>query len=86
MLEHVQTPTDISRARLLAQSGGDRAVALASQIGPDALQLTSAGGVKWNNETIGWAITLALAILLMLLSCYNLVKRTFFTYDDAAIL
>lgn len=86
LLEHVETPTDISRARLLAQSGGDRAVALASQIGPEALQLTSAGGIKWNNRTIGWAITLALAFLVMLLSCYNLVKRTFFTHYHEAIL
>ena len=59
LLEHVESPTDISRARLIAQAGGDRAVALSSQIGPAALHITSSGGLNWDRQTILWAMMLA---------------------------
>ncbi len=78
LLEHVESPTDISRARLIAQAGGDRAVALSSQIGPAALHITSSGGLNWDRQTILWAMMLASALIVLFLSGFAVLQRAMF--------
>lgn len=85
LLEHVGNKTDISRARLLAQAGGDRAVALVSQIGPDALLISSVS-IKWNTRTILFAIGLALISLFLLLSWFHMMQMAIFGHRKQAIL
>lgn len=47
LLETAESPEDIRKLQLIAEAGGDRAVALTKQIGPRVLKLAQIG-VKWS--------------------------------------
>ncbi|MEO1661637.1 MAG: hypothetical protein AAFR51_11660 [Pseudomonadota bacterium] len=47
LVEQATTPEDMRRALLLSESGGDRSVALAREMGPEVLGLAQIG-VKWS--------------------------------------
>ncbi|MAN45501.1 MAG: hypothetical protein GYB49_06430 [Alphaproteobacteria bacterium] len=49
LLEPVKDTADLRRVRLLTEAGGDRAVALVKQEGPDALRIADTG-IKWTRE------------------------------------
>lgn len=49
LLEYVETGTDLRKARLLAEAGGDRAIALTKQSGVRALRYADSG-IVWNNQ------------------------------------
>ena len=49
LLEYVETGTDLRKARLLTEAGGDRAIALTKQSGARALRYADAG-IVWNNQ------------------------------------
>lgn len=85
LLEHVETSTDVSRARLLAQAGGDRAVALTSLIGSDAFQVTGTG-LKWNRQTVLWTMMLALSFMILLLSALAAIQNALFGDRVEAVL
>lgn len=86
LLENVNSTTDIGRARLLAQAGGDRAVALVSQLGPEALELTGAS-INWDNQTaVLNLMALAASLLVLLLSALSVVRSEFFGRHREAIL
>lgn len=47
LLETARTPEDVRKLQLVAEAGGDRAVALTKQIGPRVIRLAQIG-VKWS--------------------------------------
>jgi hypothetical protein len=49
LIEHVKDSSDLRRARLLAEAGGDRAVALVKQDGAGALRIADTG-IKWTQQ------------------------------------
>ena len=49
LIEHVKDSSDLRRARLLAEAGGDRSVALVKQDGPGALRIADTG-IKWTQQ------------------------------------
>lgn len=86
LLEHVESPTDISRARLIAQAGGDRAIALSSQIGSAALYVTGSGGLNWTRKTILWAMMLSAALIALLLSGLSVLQHALFGHRQDTVL
>lgn len=85
IMENIESPTDISRARLLTQAGGDRAVALVSQKGRDALSLTGSG-MKWSRATVLNIVLLTAAFLALFLSALVVINQGLFGRRDDAIL
>lgn len=81
ILESIESPTDLQRAQLLARAGGDRAVALISILGPEALHI-SRGGIKWSRTMVFAIIGLTLAVLLLLLSALSVIYRAIFSRSD----
>ena len=55
LLETADSPEDVRKLQLIAEAGGDRAVALTKQIGPRVLKLAQIG--------IKWSLNLALQIM-----------------------
>jgi hypothetical protein len=51
VLEHVHDGGDLRHARLIAEAGGDRAIALVKQSGADTWRLADAG-VRWSRNLI----------------------------------
>jgi hypothetical protein len=51
MLEHVNSVTDLRRARLVAEAGGDRAIALESLIGGSIL-MTARTGIDLSRQDV----------------------------------
>ncbi len=51
LVELASTPDDMRRALLLTESGGERSVALARELGPDVLNLAQIG-VKWTRTLV----------------------------------
>lgn len=49
LIEHVKDSSDLRRARLLAEAGGDRSVALVKQDGPGALRIADTG-IRWTQQ------------------------------------
>lgn len=85
MLDHVNSPTDISRARLLAEAGGDRAVAIVAIMGSDAFYLTGSG-IKWSRATVYSILTLTVAFIAMLLCALTIINEAIFGSRQNAIL
>lgn len=85
LLEHASTSIDIRRARLIAQAGGDRAVALASQLGPEALTMTGSG-IRWSTSIVLSIMGLTAAGLALLLSALSALGRMIFGRRLTAIL
>ena len=85
IIEHIETPTDVSRARLLSQAGGDRAVALVSQMGQDALYLTGSG-INWSRKTVLNIVLLTSALLALFLSAMVVISQAAFGPRQEAIL
>jgi len=85
ILSHVSNPTDISRARLLAQAGGDRTVALVSQIGKDAFYVNGTG-IKWSRAAVITILIITIAFIALISSASVILKRAVFGTDDVALL
>jgi hypothetical protein len=49
LLETADSPEDVRKLQLIAEAGGDRAVALTKQIGPRVISLAQIG-IKWSLE------------------------------------
>lgn len=66
LLAHARTSRDLEKLRLLADAGGERAVAIAKRT-PDRLILKSArGAIRWTDTLIadiGWTLLAALGLL-----------------------
>ncbi|NBC20314.1 MAG: hypothetical protein GVY06_04610 [Alphaproteobacteria bacterium] len=62
LIEHVASSTDMRRARLIADAGGDRAVALEKQIGSDVLDVARTG-VKLSRSDVLEIMGLAAAAM-----------------------
>lgn len=58
LLETARSPEDVRKLQLIAEAGGDRAVALTKQIGPRVLRLAQIG-VKWSMELAAQLMALA---------------------------
>lgn len=78
VLEYVESPTDLQRARLLTTAGGDRAVALMTLMGSDALHI-SRSGIKWSRNMVLAIVGLTLALILLLLSACTAIYRAVFS-------
>ncbi len=51
LVEQVSSPEDMRRILLITEAGGDRAVALSRELGPDVLELAQIG-VKWSTGLV----------------------------------
>lgn len=67
LVEQTKSPEDMRRILLVTRAGGDRAVALAQELGTDILKLAQIG-VKWTNRLI-LEVMVIVAITIALLLC-----------------
>lgn len=85
LLDHVNGPTDVNRARLLVEAGGDRAVALVSQMGHDAFYITGSG-IKWSRATVYSILMLTAVFIAMILSALAVMSEAVFGARQDAVL
>ncbi|MEM9667510.1 MAG: hypothetical protein AAF950_01180 [Pseudomonadota bacterium] len=85
LLEHAKSARDVSKARLIAEAGGDRSVALTTVIGAKTLSL---GGVsfRWSQRTILLFMALAAASVALILVVMSSTLRMMFGRSVTAIL
>ncbi len=76
LLEVVDNGSDLRRARLISEAGGDRAVALVKQTGRDALKLADSG-VKLTLSVVLQLMGLTAASLAMLFLMLSTLRRNF---------
>ena len=67
LLEHVNNLSELRHARIIAEAGGDRAVALVAQMGPEALTM-NVQTVRWSQSAILQIMALAAALIALLFS------------------
>lgn len=73
LIEHVKDESDLRRARLLAEAGGDRSVALVKQNGEDALRIADTG-IKWTRNLMFQVMGLTasgLALLYVMIATFR---------------
>ena len=73
LIEHVKDEADLRRARLLAEAGGDRSVALVKQNGEDALRIADTG-IKWTRDLMFQVMGLTasgLALLYVMIATFR---------------
>tara|TARA_R110000868_G_scaffold12918_4_gene61037 strand:- start:2078 stop:3355 length:1278 start_codon:yes stop_codon:yes gene_type:complete len=73
LIEHVKDSSDLRRARLLAEAGGDRSVALVKQDGPGALRIADTG-IKWTRQLMLQVLGLTasgLALLFVMIATFR---------------
>lgn len=76
LMSHARSASDVRKARLIADAGGDRAVALASMLGDRVFFLTGMT-VQWSITTILLVMALAAAVMaLFLVTLSSLVRMT----------
>lgn len=76
LLEMVETGSELRKVRLLAEAGGDRAVALVKQSGDRALRHADAG-IVWNNQMTLKVMGLAAAAMALLWAMLSTLMRAF---------
>ncbi len=76
LIEHARTSEDIRRARLVAEAGGDRATALAKQLGPDTLDLARSG-MKWSRLLVFQIMGLAAIAMALVWTMISTAMRSF---------
>ena len=76
LIEYARTTEDIRRARLIAEAGGDRATALAKQLGPETLDLARTG-MKWSRLLILQIMGLAAIAMAMIWTVVSTLSRSF---------
>ncbi|MEO1405940.1 MAG: hypothetical protein AAFV54_05550 [Pseudomonadota bacterium] len=84
LLEHAHSARDIRRARLVAEAGGDRTVALTTLIGGRTLSLTGMN-LQWSERTILLVMALAAACIALLLTVISALLRMAFGRPVTAI-
>ncbi|MEO0884223.1 MAG: hypothetical protein AAFY34_16070, partial [Pseudomonadota bacterium] len=84
LLEHAHSARDIRRARLVAEAGGDRTVALTTLIGGKTLSLTGMN-LQWSERTILLVMALAAACVALILIVVSAMLRLAFGRPVAAI-
>ena len=67
LLEHTSSLAELKHARIIAEAGGDRAVALVAHMGPEGLDM-NVQTVRWSQSVILQIMALAGAIMALLLS------------------
>ena len=73
LIEHLKDEADLRRARLLAEAGGDRSVALVKQNGEDALRIADTG-IKWTRDLMFQVMGLTasgLALLYVMIATFR---------------
>lgn len=81
LLSVVEDGTDLRRARMLAEAGGMRAVALVKERGHDALRVADAG-VRWDNSMVLEIMSLTAAGMLLFWVALSTL-RLYFPRKDA---
>lgn len=67
LLEHVSTLSELRHARVIAEAGGDRAVALVAHIGPGVLAM-DVQTVRWSQSAVMQIMALAGAVIALFLA------------------
>ncbi|MEM7493215.1 MAG: hypothetical protein AAF296_07510 [Pseudomonadota bacterium] len=75
LIEQTQSPEDMRRILLVTRAGGDRAVALAQEIGPDILKLAQIG-VKWTTQLVLQAMGIVAIGLALLLCAFSTLTKS----------
>ena len=85
LLEHTRSATDVRKARLVAEAGGDRAVALASVFGGKVLSFTGTN-LQWSQTTILMIMALVAAAIALVLTTVSALLRMRFGRPAQAVL
>ena len=67
LLEHTSNIAELRHARIIAEAGGDRAVALVAHLGPEVLAM-NVSTIRWSQSAILQLMALAGAIIALFLS------------------
>lgn len=76
LMEAVETPSDLTRARLVAEAGGNRAIALLGEQG-DAVLRHAKAGVEWSTRLSLQVMSLVGAGLILLFLPWSTARRIF---------
>ncbi len=74
LIEQVQDSSDLRRVRLIAEAGGDRAVALVKQSGPGALRIADTG-VRWTIQMVLQVMGMTAAGLALIFVTWSTFRR-----------
>ena len=74
LLEHTSSLSELRHARIIAEAGGDRAVALVAHMGPEGVQM-DIQTVRWSQSAILQIMALAAAIIALLLSAWASLRH-----------
>lgn len=85
LMEQTKSAGDVRKARLIAEAGGDRSVALASAMGDKALGLTGIN-IQWDQNTILMIMALVAAIIALVLTTLSSLLRMIFGRRMATVL
>ena len=74
LIEHVEDSSDLRRVRLIAEAGGDRAVALVKQSGAAALRIADTG-VRWTTQMVLQVMGMTAAGLALIFVTWSTFRR-----------
>jgi len=74
LIEHVEDSADLRRVRLIAEAGGDRAVALVKQSGAAALRIADTG-VRWTMQMVLQVMGITAAGLALIFVTWSTFRR-----------
>jgi hypothetical protein len=74
LIEQVEDSSDLRRVRLIAEAGGDRAVALVKQSGDAALRIADTG-VRWTLEMVLQVMGMTAAALALIFVTWSTFRR-----------
>ena len=74
LVEQTSSPEDMRRILLVAKAGGDRAVALTRELGPDTLKLAQIG-VKWTTQLVLQIMALAAIGIALIMTMLSTITR-----------
>jgi len=74
LVEQTSSPEDMRRILLVTKAGGDRAVALTRELGPDTLKLAQIG-VKWTTQLVLQIMALAAIGIALIMTMLSTITR-----------
>jgi hypothetical protein len=74
LIEQVRDASDLRRVRLIAEAGGDRAVALVKQSGAGALRIADTG-IRWTLEMVLQVMGMTAAALALFFVTWSTFRR-----------
>ncbi|MCA8902829.1 MAG: hypothetical protein KDA53_16445 [Hyphomonas sp.] len=74
LIQHAGDSSDLRRVRLIAEAGGDRAIALVKQSGPAALRVADTG-VRWTTKMVLQVMGMSVSAIALLFVTWSTLRR-----------